>query len=113
MDFLPTGSTWSPERKPNRPTGSPDSIRRLLVSNRSFGMTFKGRLTVAASRPSVSQITTEGGGVAPLRLAQTFMLLLWLAMGVFPAGAQTGAALSGLVTDQAGAALPHFAVTRN
>src|SRR5271156_4250877 len=32
-------------------------------------------------------------------------LLLWLAMGTFPAWAQTGASLSGMVTDQNGAAL--------
>ena len=32
-------------------------------------------------------------------------LLLWLAMGTFPAWAQTGASLSGMVTDQTGAAL--------
>jgi len=37
--------------------------------------------------------------------------LLWLAMGAFPAGAQTGASLSGAVTDQAGAALRDVAVT--
>jgi len=36
---------------------------------------------------------------------------LWLAMGAFPAWAQTGASLSGVVTDQAGAALPGVAVT--
>src|SRR6202034_4259770 len=40
-----------------------------------------------------------------------FLLLLWLAMGAFPAWAQTGASLSGVVTDQAGAALPGVAVT--
>src|SRR5580693_304349 len=39
------------------------------------------------------------------------MLLLWLAMGAFPAWAQTGASLSGVVTDQTGAALPDAAVT--
>ncbi len=38
-------------------------------------------------------------------------LLLWLAMGAFPAWAQTGASLSGVVTDQTGAALPDVAVT--
>jgi predicted porin len=43
--------------------------------------------------------------------AQPFLLLLWLAMGAFPAGAQTGASLSGVVTDQTGAALPGVAVT--
>ena len=36
---------------------------------------------------------------------------LWLAMGAFPAWAQTGASLSDVVTDQAGAALPGVAVT--
>ena len=44
-------------------------------------------------------------------LAQPFLLLLWLAMGAFPAWAQTGASLSGVVTDQTGAALPDVAVT--
>src|SRR5580692_4376578 len=39
------------------------------------------------------------------------MLLLWLAMGAFPAWAQTGASLSGVVTDQNGAALRDVAVT--
>ena len=39
------------------------------------------------------------------------MLLLWLAMGAFPAWAQTGASVSGVVTDQTGAALPDVAVT--
>src|SRR3984885_14392302 len=48
---------------------------------------------------------------ASLPLAQPFPLLLWLVMGVFPAWAQTGASLSGVVTDQTGAALPDVAVT--
>src|SRR5580698_57029 len=43
--------------------------------------------------------------------AAAFLLLLWLAMGTFPAWAQTGASLSGIVTDQTGAALPDVAVT--
>jgi predicted porin len=47
---------------------------------------------------------------ASLLLAQPFLLLLWLAMGAFPAWAQTGASISGVVTDPAGAALPHVAV---
>jgi predicted porin len=37
--------------------------------------------------------------------------LLWLAMGAFPAWAQAGASLSGVVTDQTGAALRDVAVT--
>src|ERR1700676_4688648 len=41
----------------------------------------------------------------------TFLVLWWLAMGAFPAWAQTGASLSGVVTDRAGAALPNVAVT--
>jgi predicted porin len=45
-----------------------------------------------------------------LPLAQ-FLPLLWLAMGAFPAWAQTGASLSGVVTDQTGAAVPNVAVT--
>ena len=48
---------------------------------------------------------------ASLLLAQPFLLLLWLAMGAFPAWAQTGASLSGTVTDQTGAALRDVAVT--
>jgi predicted porin len=48
---------------------------------------------------------------ASLLLAQPFLLLLWRAMGPFPAWAQTGAGLSGVVTNQTGAALPGVAVT--
>jgi predicted porin len=40
-----------------------------------------------------------------------FLLLLWLAMGAFPAWGQTGASLSGVVTDQTGAALREVSVT--
>jgi predicted porin len=46
-----------------------------------------------------------------LLLAQSFLLLLCLAMGAFPAWGQTGGSLSGVVTDQSGAALPDVAVT--
>jgi predicted porin len=46
---------------------------------------------------------------ASLPLAQ--LLLLWLAMAAFPAWAQTGASLSGVVTDKTGATLPEVAVT--
>jgi predicted porin len=45
-----------------------------------------------------------------LPLAQRFLLLLCLVMGAFPAWAQTGASLSGVVTDQT-AALPDVTVT--
>lgn len=48
---------------------------------------------------------------ASLPLAQLFLLLLWLVMGAFSAWAQTGASLSGVVTDQSGAAVPDVAVT--
>jgi len=44
-------------------------------------------------------------------LALFFLLLLWLAMGAFPAWAQTGVSLSGVATDQTGAALRDVAVT--
>ena len=57
---------------------------------------------------------TRAGYVSPpasLPLVQPFLVLLWLAMGVFPAWAQTGASLSGVVTDQAGAAIPDVVVT--
>ena len=45
-----------------------------------------------------------------MRRANLFMLL-WLAMVAFPAWTQTGASLSGTVTDQTGAALRDVAVT--
>ncbi len=48
---------------------------------------------------------------ASLPLAQPFLPLLWLVMGAFPAWAQTGGSLSGVVTDQTGAGLPDVAVT--
>ena len=48
---------------------------------------------------------------APFLTLLIFFLLLCLAMGTFPAQAQTGASLSGIVTDQAGAALRDVAVT--
>jgi predicted porin len=44
-------------------------------------------------------------------VALCLLLLLWLAMGTFPAWAQTGASVSGVVTDQSGAALRDVAVT--
>jgi predicted porin len=46
-----------------------------------------------------------------LLLTQPFLLLLCLAMGAFPAWAQTGTSLSGVVTDQTGAAIAEAAVT--
>ena len=46
-----------------------------------------------------------------LFFAVVVLCLLWLAMGASPAQAQTGASLSGVVTDQTGAALPGVAVT--
>src|SRR5580658_10015937 len=57
---------------------------------------------------------TRAGNIptaASLLLAQRLLLLLWLAMGAFPAWAQTGASVSGVVTDQAGAAVRDVAVT--
>jgi predicted porin len=42
---------------------------------------------------------------------KTALFILWLAMAAFPAWAQTGASLSGMVTDQTGAALRDVAVT--
>ena len=44
-------------------------------------------------------------------LAQPFLLLVWLAIGAFPAWAQTGVSVSGVVTNQNGAALRDVAVT--
>jgi predicted porin len=49
--------------------------------------------------------------VASLRLAGAFLLLLGLVLGTSPARAQTGANLSGVVTDQTGAALTDVEVT--
>jgi predicted porin len=46
-----------------------------------------------------------------VKVIHPFLLLLWLAMSAFPACAQTGASLTGLVTDQTGAALPHVSLT--
>jgi len=46
-----------------------------------------------------------------LLLAQPFLLLFCLLMGAFPAWAQTGASLSGVVTDQTGATLRDVALT--
>ncbi len=43
--------------------------------------------------------------------AAVSLLLLWVVTAAFPAWAQTGANLSGVVTDQAGVALPGVAVT--
>src|ERR1700678_2808991 len=48
---------------------------------------------------------------ASLLLAQPFLVLLWIAFATFPAFAQTGASLSGVVTDQTGAGLRDVAVT--
>src|ERR1700677_4229719 len=48
---------------------------------------------------------------ASLLLAQLFLLLVWLAVGAFPAWAQAGASLSGVVTDKAGTPVPEVAVT--
>jgi predicted porin len=46
-----------------------------------------------------------------MRSVALFFAVLWLAMGAFPAWAPTGASLSGVVTDQTGAALRDVAVT--
>ena len=46
-----------------------------------------------------------------LPLAQTLLLLLWLVVGAFPALAQTGASISGVVTNQAGIVLSDVSVT--
>jgi predicted porin len=48
---------------------------------------------------------------ASLSLARPLLLLLWFVMGAFPASAETGASLSGVVTDRAGAVLRDVAVT--
>ena len=85
-----------------------DSQERWSIVKRSdrsqilfrYGMRWK-TLTRAGYIPTV----------ASLLLAQAFLLLLWLAMGAFPAWAQTGANLSGVVMDQTGAALHDVAVT--
>jgi len=74
-----------------------DSQERWSIVKRSdrsqilfrYGMRWK-TLTRAGYIPTV----------ASLLLAQAFLLLLWLAMGAFPAWAQTGANLSGVVMDK-------------
>jgi predicted porin len=48
---------------------------------------------------------------ASLPLGRTFLLLLWLVIAAFPAWAQTGASLTGVVTDKTGAPVPDVAVT--
>jgi hypothetical protein len=48
---------------------------------------------------------------APFLTLPIILLLLYLGMGSFPAWAQTGASLSGMVTDQNGAGLQDVAVT--
>jgi predicted porin len=61
-----------------------------------------------------SKTLTRAGYVptaVSLPLVQTFLLLLWLVMGAFPARAQTGASLSGVVTNQTGVVLPDVSVT--
>ncbi len=50
-------------------------------------------------------------GYIPTAASMLVLLLLWFAMGAFPAWAQTGASLSGVVTDQTGAVLREVAVT--
>ena len=61
-----------------------------------------------------SKALTPSGYVrtaASVLQAQPFLVLLWLAIAAFPAWAQTGASLSGVVTNQTGAALPAVMVT--
>jgi predicted porin len=70
----------------------------MRQSNFFFGRRWK-TLTRAGYIPTAASL-----------LAQSFLLLLWLAMGAFPVWAQTGARLSGVVTDEAGAALRDVAV---
>jgi len=50
-------------------------------------------------------------GFGRSQISQPFLLPLSLALGAFPVWAQTGASVSGLVTDPTGAALPGVAVT--
>jgi predicted porin len=57
------------------------------------------------------QLTLISRKPASLPLAQPFLLLLCLAMGAFLAWAQTGANLSGVVTDKTGSPLADVAVT--
>jgi predicted porin len=54
---------------------------------------------------------SNGPITASLLLAQFVFLLLWLMVGAFPARAQTGASLSGVVTDRNGAPIADVAVT--
>ncbi len=58
------------------------------------------------SEKAIHRETMENFAAGP-----TLPAALWLAMGAFPAWAQTGASLSGVVTDQTGAAVPGVSVT--
>src|ERR1700734_3707411 len=72
------------------------------------------KLRCAYTSASSRRILKSTGYVpkAPsLLMAQLFLLLLWLAVGAFPAWAQAGASLSGVVTDKAGTPVPEVAVT--
>jgi predicted porin len=61
-------------------------------------------------RGKSSPLVSYAPMAAALRL-ETFFLLLCLVMAAFPAWAQTGASLSGVVTDQNSATLPEVTVT--
>ena len=88
-----------------RMTDSQESWFIVKTSDRSQILFRYGRRWITLTR--AGYIPTA----ASLLLVQPFLLLLWLAMGAFPSWAQTGASLSGVVTDQAGAALRDVAVT--
>jgi predicted porin len=61
--------------------------------------------------PTFQLRSGKPSGKVIVPLAQTFLLLLWLAMGASAAYAQAGASLSGVVTDSSGASLADVAVT--
>jgi predicted porin len=74
-------------------------------SDRSHFIFQYGRSDNTSTRPNYVPTT------ASLAPTQVFLLFLWLVVGAFPAGAQTGASVSGVVTNQAGTVLPDVTLT--
>src|SRR5580704_19770815 len=89
-----------------------------ILVNRNYEKTTRWGLCLSqgwfiVKRSDRSQILfLRGRRWTPTAAAQLpFLLLLWLALGAFPVWAQTGATLTGVVTDKTGAPLPGVAVT--
>jgi predicted porin len=81
--------------------------RRSIVKRSDHSQIFFRRVKRCKTLTRAGYVRTA----ASLPLGQTFLLLLLLLVGAFPALAQTGASLSGVVTDQAGAVLPGVGIT--